>query len=471
MGNVNRVFKNGILINRYSYDCLGRIIKEDNKELDKSIVYCYDNNGNILNKYTYKYSTSDLDDKEYILDRYKYNNELLVSINDINYEYDLLGNPIKIGNNILIWNGYLLEKYGNNIFKYNSNGLRIKKNDIEFIYDSNDNLIYSSDGLTFIYDDNKVIGFIYNNNYYFYKYDLLGNINYLIDSNGNIIVKYKYDSYGNHKIFDNNDNEISDEHNIGYINPIRYKGYYYDNETGLYYLKARYYDPKASRFISPDSIEYLDPESVNGLNLYCYCMNNPIMYADPSGHSFILAMLIGAGIGLVVGLGSQLASDVISNVKKNWLNFPDWKMSSWQTYVGAGLGGAIGGALTPFFGTVATGFFTGVSSTAITMGLSNVTGASNYSLGEIFATSLLIGSVSGITAGILDNIKIPGINSGRGSLTAVSKQINTKLVNGTIKKVSFKTIIKMASLNAIYSAPFAAFNGLFTDGIVLSPAY
>lgn len=105
------------------------------------------------------------------------------------------------------------------------------------------------------------------------------------------------------------------------------------------------------------------------------------------------------------------------------------------------------------------------------MGLSNVTGASNYSLSEIFATSLLIVSVSGITAGILDNIKIPGINSGRGSLTAVSKQINTKLVNGTIKKVSFKTIIKMASLNAIYSAPFAAFNGLFTDGIVLSPAY
>ena len=200
-------------------------------------------------------------------------------------------------------------------------------------------------------------------------------------------------------------------------------------------------------------------------------MNNPIMYADPSGHSIILAMLIGAGIGLVLGLGSQLASDVISNVITNGFDFSEWEMSSWQTYVGAGLGGAIGGALTPFLGPVATGFITGASSTAISMGLSNITGVSNYSLGEIFATSLLIGSVSGITAGILDNVKIPSINSGRGSLTAVSKQINTKLVNGSIKNVSIKTIGKMAALNAIYSAPFTVFNGLFTNGAVISPAY
>ena len=139
-------------------------------------------------------------------------------------------------------------------------------------------------------------------------------------------------------------------------------GYYTENyfkETQLFYCNSRYYSPKFCRFISPDSIEYLDPQSINGLNLYCYCMNNPIMYADPSGHGVIIAMMIGAG-----------------------------------------LGGAIGGALTPFLGLVVTGF---------------ITGASNYSLGEIFATSLLIGSVSGITAGILDNVRIPGIISGRGS--------------------------------------------------------
>lgn len=61
-------------------------------------------------------------------------------------------------------------------------------------------------------------------------------------------------------------------------------GYYSANDTGLYYCNARYYSPKWRRFISPDDTTYLDPESVNGLNLYCYCNNDPINYCDPSGH-------------------------------------------------------------------------------------------------------------------------------------------------------------------------------------------
>ena len=65
---------------------------------------------------------------------------------------------------------------------------------------------------------------------------------------------------------------------------IRYRGYYYDTDTGLYYCNARYYSPKWRRFISPDSTSYLDPESVNGLNLYCYCNNDPVNCCDPSGH-------------------------------------------------------------------------------------------------------------------------------------------------------------------------------------------
>ena len=71
---------------------------------------------------------------------------------------------------------------------------------------------------------------------------------------------------------------------IGNMNPFRYRGYYWDRDLQLYHLQTRYYDPAIGRFISPDSYEYLDPKSFGGLNLYCYCYNNPIMYADPSGH-------------------------------------------------------------------------------------------------------------------------------------------------------------------------------------------
>ena len=67
---------------------------------------------------------------------------------------------------------------------------------------------------------------------------------------------------------------------LAIANPIRYRGYYYGQDTGLYYLNARYYSPELRRFISPDDTAYLDPENANGLNLYAYCYNDPVNYAD-----------------------------------------------------------------------------------------------------------------------------------------------------------------------------------------------
>ena len=101
-----------------------------------------------------------------------------------------------------------------------------------------------------------------------------------------VIVQYKYDAWGNHAVQDANGADISDAAHIGKLNPYRYRGYYYDTETGLYYLKSRYYDPEVCRFITIDDIAYLDPETVNGLNLYAYCGNNPAMNVDPEGGSW-----------------------------------------------------------------------------------------------------------------------------------------------------------------------------------------
>ena len=110
------------------------------------------------------------------------------------------------------------------------------------------------------------------------------------------MVKYTYDAWGNHTVTDYT------EFNLGNINPIRYCGYYYDAETGLYYLKSRYYDPQTGRFISMDDISYLDPETIGGANLYAYCLNNPVMYVDPSGHA-VISLLAGLIIGGLVSWG------------------------------------------------------------------------------------------------------------------------------------------------------------------------
>ena len=73
----------------------------------------------------------------------------------------------------------------------------------------------------------------------------------------------------------------------------------YDVETGLFYCNSRYYSPELCRWISPDSIEYLDPESINGLNLYCYCGNDPIDKVDPTGHDW-WHWAVAAGIVVVL---------------------------------------------------------------------------------------------------------------------------------------------------------------------------
>ena len=94
------------------------------------------------------------------------------------------------------------------------------------------------------------------------------------------MVQYVYDAWGNHAVLDANGADITDVDHIGSLNPFRYRGYFYDAETGLYFLKTRYYDPETGRFITIDDISYIDPETINGLNLYAYCGNNPVMRTD-----------------------------------------------------------------------------------------------------------------------------------------------------------------------------------------------
>ena len=157
------------------------------------------------------------------------------------------------------------------------------------------------------------------------------------------MVKYKCDAWGNHSACNPDGRVNNSETFIGNINPFRYKGYYYDTDTDMYYCKSRYYVPELGRFISSDSIEYLDPSNINGMNLYAYCYNDPVNNVDSSGCFAISAIIIGAVIGTIAGLISQVVSDFCSNFLSHGLDFSSWEMSSWQTYVGTAIGEAIGG--------------------------------------------------------------------------------------------------------------------------------
>ena len=133
-------------------------------------------------------------------------------------------------------------------------------------------------GYNFTYNSNNEVETIcVNNEYYYYERDITKNINKILDSNGNVVVSYRYDAWGN--VLE----EVVTNSNLRF-NPFLYKGYVYDRETKLYWVTTRYYSPELCRWISPDSIEYLEPSSINGLNLYVYCGNDPVNRFDPSGH-------------------------------------------------------------------------------------------------------------------------------------------------------------------------------------------
>ena len=203
---------------------------------------------------------------------------------------------------MLTWNyGKQLASFGDNTFVYDGYGRRIRKNDTVFTYDANNKLVKQSDGtntLEYVYDNSGLSGVKHNDKEYIYSKDIQGNIIGILDKSGREVVQYRYDAWGNCKTI------VLDEAHatIAELNPFRYRSYYYDTETNLYYLNTRYYDPEVGRFISQDDVSYLDPEHINGLNLFAYCGNNPVSYIDSDGQSpkWWQWLLFGIGAAVVV---------------------------------------------------------------------------------------------------------------------------------------------------------------------------
>ena len=294
--------------------------------LDRTVMVVYDNNGNIVRQRKFAFSLKDdttIEELESTDRVYQYQGDRLMLVDDgYTFMYNAWGNPTYYRGKSLIWeNGTRLTSYDGNTFTYDGMGRRLTKNDVTFTYDSQNRLLSQSNGLNFFYDTTGVAGFAYNGDTYFYRKDAQSNITAILDFGGRVVVRYEYDAWGNHVVTDANGVEITDATNLGMVNPFRYRGYYYDTETGLYYLKSRYYDPDIGRFFALDDIEYIDPEIIGGLNLYAYCGNNPVMNVDPNGNFGIGLFLIGLAVSSLLTwrvseiVGSQVvggASSVIN---------------------------------------------------------------------------------------------------------------------------------------------------------------
>ena len=176
----------------------------------------------------------------------------------------------------LTWQGRRLINYtkGSNVYSYtyNSEGIRTSKtiNGVTHSYVLEGSTIlaetYGNTTLRFLYDNTGVIGVYYNGTLYLYEKNLQGDVVAILDSSLTRVVEYVYDAFGN--VLSTTGSMAS---TLGAANPIRYRSYYYDTETGWYYLQSRYYNPEWGRFISGDEVISGVGNDIRGYNLFAYC--------------------------------------------------------------------------------------------------------------------------------------------------------------------------------------------------------
>lgn len=439
------------------------MVREDNSDMGKTTVFTYDIGGNILSKSEYGFTLSSLAEKQPVsvmLFSYKANGwrDQMTAYNGEKCVYDEMGRPTTYRNKALAWNRYgTLTSYNGNSYTYDANGIRLTKtaNGVTTkFYISGTKILGMEIGtnkLRFRYGVNGIQGFSYNGQEYIYRKNIQGDITHIFKlTNGllELAAEYKYDAWGKCEV-----TEV-DNSGIGEINPIRYRGYYYETETKLYYLNARYYDPEVGRFISADSTQFLEPNTVNGLNLYAYCVSNPVMNVDPSGR-FVISLLIGLGVAFAVGF---TASVVSQGMQYGWNNI---------NFVQAGIDGlfALAGAALAATGIEIWG----------SMALGAVMGFGQYAIGAAFhgekltwmgaLTSITLGAISGAISGAgATNTKVLAKNmTGRASQGI--KAMATTAQRYGMKSVQMQNIMNLYG-KAIHTCVQNTVNKEFTKSII-----
>ena len=162
---------------------------------------------------------------------------------------------------------------------------------------------WGSNVIDFIYDENnQPFAMLYNGTTYYYVLNVQGDVIGLLNANGAIAAKYTYDPWGKVTVQSSNGTANTSSEFIGNINPLRYRGYYYDTDTGLYYLQSRYYDPTIGRFINADVYVTTNVTGLINSNMFAYCENNPVNMVDNSGTDAI-SLVVGGYISASSSLG------------------------------------------------------------------------------------------------------------------------------------------------------------------------
>lgn len=316
-GNVSKATENGSADSHtYTYDAQGQLTREYDPDKKLYLGYQYDAGGNLTEVRSYPAGAEGgPEGTGTVLKTFAYDStwkDQLASVTmegkTRNFTYDVNGNLLSDGKYTYSWTkGSLLEKVTGDgleaVYTYDASGIRTSKkvNGIttEYLTAGGSVLSEKKNGVWqhYLYDGSgQLMAIRYKGADYYYIRDGLMSITGLVDANGVAVVNYRYDSWG---ILTGITGSMAGT--LGKDNPYRFKGYYYDEETGMYYLKSRYYQPEICRFISADSYDVLtqSPMALVDTNLYNYCDNNPVYREDENGQfwNIVIPALIGAAVG------------------------------------------------------------------------------------------------------------------------------------------------------------------------------
>ena len=360
-GNIISETRNGKTTS-YAYDALGQLIRVNDPHLNQTWVFNYDRGGNILNKVRYAYTTGTLGTALETIP-YTYGDanwkDKLTAYNGKSITYDAIGNPLNDGTWTYEWQaGRQLKRMSAEgtalTFQYDHNGLRTQKIVEADWYPETTNYYLHGKLLThmtvdyrdtseaehqdvmhFFYDaQDRPTKINYNGTIYTYIHNLQGDVVGLLDNSGNLVVEYKYDAWG--KAISTTGSLAA---TLGKRNPFRYRSYVYDEETGLYYLESRMYNPETYRFVSMDVPENIvDDEDLLSANLFAYCNNSPVANADMDGEA--AANVVGAILGLV-------SLTTVAVLVCKYFNIRGWEKAAIIAVAAVG-GAALGALIGPY---------------------------------------------------------------------------------------------------------------------------